>query len=243
MNRVVRAESEASRAKVEAVRVSEALQRADQDIQASAKQSAVPISSLSAIYAEQCVRQPCVLSQTLCTLLLRAAGSKIIMTCLAQPDHIISFIQGAACTIRRRRGAPGSLAMSQFAAPFSSLHYLSGLQALHRALDEAEVQKNALGTQLQAIRQEEEQSRAALEVGADARHAAWQGPRAFLSVGAQAIVPDTQLGQGCPTHWQWLVTEEHTGSDVAAEEHTGNDLVREEHMGNLVLCVSSGRGD
>ncbi len=43
MNRVVRAESEASRAKAEAVRVSEALQRADQDIQASAEQSPVPI--------------------------------------------------------------------------------------------------------------------------------------------------------------------------------------------------------
>lgn len=43
MNRVVRAESEASRAKAEAVRVSEALQCADQDIQASAEQSSVPI--------------------------------------------------------------------------------------------------------------------------------------------------------------------------------------------------------
>ena len=51
MNRVVRAESEASRAKVEAVRVSEALQRADQDIQASAEQSPAPMSSLSAIPA------------------------------------------------------------------------------------------------------------------------------------------------------------------------------------------------
>ena len=51
MNRVVRAESEASRAKVEAVRVSEALQRADQDIQASAEEAAVPISSLSAMSA------------------------------------------------------------------------------------------------------------------------------------------------------------------------------------------------
>ena len=49
MNRVVRAESEASRAKVEAVRVSEALQRADQDNQASAGQPAVPISYPSAI--------------------------------------------------------------------------------------------------------------------------------------------------------------------------------------------------
>ena len=84
--------------------------------------------------------------------------------------------------------------MSQFAAPLSSLQSLSGLQALHRALDEAEVQKNALGTQLQALRREEEQGRAALEVSADARHDAWQGPHALLAAGAHAASPNAQGG-------------------------------------------------
>ena len=96
--------------------------------------------------------------------------------------------------------------MSQFAAPLFSLHFLPGLQALHRALDEAEVQKNALGTQLQAIRREDEQSRAAYEVSTDACVAAWQG-----------LMPSWQQEhkQHCPTL--------KVGRDTL---HTGIGLVR-----------------
>ena len=132
--------------------------------------------------------------------------------------------------------------MSQFAAALSSMHFLSDLQALHRALDEAEVQKNALGAQLQAIRQKDEQNRAALEVSADARHAAWQGSHVFLPAGAQAASLNAQGRQDALHTGKGCVKEEHSSSDVVAEEHTGKNLVRAELKGKLALCMSRRRG-
>ena len=146
--------------------------------------------------------------------------SQVLMTCLAQPGHIIRLRQKCCiCTIRRRRGASGSLTTSQYAGPLSSLRSLSGLQALHRALDEAEVQKNALGTQLQAIRREDEQNRAALEVSADAHHAAWQGPRDFLAAGGLAAPRHAQDGQERPTHPQKFGQKGAHGESCSALEH------------------------